>query len=553
MIGLAARATMLAAVAAGVVVLFGPPALLRSWTGADLGFLAVPLAAFVCLQVAGVLARRFLPERSRFLAWVVETGGWLWLVFFIIAGLQAIAMAASRDGPVPSPLQSMIDFMGPSTARSIALLVTLFLGVLAIRRWRRKASATVPIGVWIAMDVLPALLWAAFLYVLLGKNGLLASIYRLDLTQLAAPIVVALVLSVAGRLAALLWPGRTGDAARAVFLSLSNVLIVGWVLYYLPSLVDSIAASKLSPPGIDAATRSFHRIWHWSYAVGGIALAVGAGLRRVLGVWGEEAPRWISYTAPALHAGLMLVVGTVLRTLFRSLSTTWEPAQGLSQVVLWGTIAMVVSALLVYLRGARHPLVSGFSQWASGSQSKAFIIGGLAGTYFAFIRPPLFDSFRYAYAVEWFVIAAVAWRLMAIIREESGRVYTRQTWEMGYTSWRKHRQEVETRTDAQLSDIQRALQWFVEEGIKDEMVVLMVNSLSSKGLDRPSVARLIHGLMAYQERPVPFLAFPFQRRRAIKHNLEARYRLLKETVGALDLDEAALERLLTTKEWQNGP
>jgi hypothetical protein len=140
---------------------------------------------------------------------------------------------------------------------------------------------------------------------------------------------------------------------------------------------------------------------------------------------------------------------------------------------------------------------------------------------------------------------------MAIIREESGRVYTKQTREMGYVSWRRHRQEVGTRPDAQLSEMQQALQWFVEDGIKDEMMVLLVSSLSSKGLGRPTVARLVHRLMAYQDRPVPFLALPFQRRRAIERNTESRQRLLRETVDALDLTEAALERLLTMKEWQN--
>jgi len=147
--------------------------------------------------------------------------------------------------------------------------------------------------------------------------------------------------------------------------------------------------------------------------------------------------------------------------------------------------------------------------------------------------------------LEWFIVAVVAWRLLAIVREESAQVYTQQIRELAYTGWRKHTQEVGARADSQLSNVQTVMRWFIAEGVKDELMVLTVSVLASRGLSQSQVARSIRGLVEYQDRPIPFLALPWQRRRIIRRNQDARRALLQEIIQVLELPQETLEEILT--------
>ena len=550
MIGLAARASILLVLGVASFLLFGPPGILNNWLGADLGFLLVPLLLFVILQLVALILRRLLSDRFAALGWLVGIVGWGWLAFYAVDSLSTVSALLATSPKLPSVVGSVFnaiaDFMAPGRARALALIAAALVGMRAIRNWRRRAPKGVPVAVWVVLEFVSPVLYIGIVFLLLGRGWLLDSLIDLDLSQLIPPIGVALLFSTAGRIAGVLRPGRIGVTVASLLQTVSTVLIVGWVLYYIPTLAHRLGESSILPDDLGGLTGFLDRIWHWSYAVGGVCLAANSGLRRVFVLWDvERAPRWIGLIAPAVRAGLILVVGIVLRTLFQTLSTTWGPAEGLSQVVLWGTVAMVAATLFAYFRNLRHPLLSGIAQWASGSQMKAFILGGLIGAYFAFMRPMLFDAFQYAYALEWLIVAVVAWRLLAVVREESAQVYTQQIRDLAYMGWRKHTQEVGARADSQLSDVQGVMRWFIAEGVKDELMVLTVSVLASRGLSQARVARLIRGLVEYQDRPIPFLALPWQRRRIVRRNQDARRALLQEIIQVLELPQETLEEILT--------
>ena len=551
MIALAMRAAILVFLGVGTFLLFGPPGILGDFLGGDWEFLLVPLLLFVGLQLVALALRRLLPARLSILGWLVGTAGWAWLVFYLVDRLPAISTLLADSPELPSAIGSAFaaisDFETPGRARSMALIAAGLLGIRAIHRWRRRqASEGIPIAIWVALELLPSVLSIAIVFLLLGRGWLLDSLFGLDLSPLILPIGIALLFSATGRIVGVLRPGRIGVTVASLLQTISTMFIVGWILYYLPTLAHRLGESSLLPDDLGGVTDFLDRIWHWSYAIGGVCLAANSGLRRVFALWDvEQAPRWINLTAPAIRAGLTLVVGMVLRALFQSLSSTWGPAEELSQVILWGTVAMVASTLFAYFRNVRHPLVSGFAKWASGSQAKAFILGGLAGAYFVFMRSMLFDAFQYAYALEWFIVAVVAWRLLTVVREESARVYTQQAQDMAYTEWKRHTQEIGAREDPQLSQAQAAMRWFIADGVKDELMVMAISVLTSRGLDRPQVARLTHTLMEYQDRPIPFLALPWEKRRIVQRNLNARRALLQEITQKLDLPQEALGDTLT--------
>jgi hypothetical protein len=550
MIALTMRFAILVLVGVGAFLLFGPPGILNNWLGADLGFLLVPLLVFVGLQLVALVLHRLLSVRFAILGWLVGTIGWGWLVFYLVDRLPAISALLADSQALPSAIAdafaAIADFETPGRARSMSLIAAGLLGIRAIHRWRRRhAQEGIPIAIWVALEFFPSVLSIGVVFLLLGRGWLLDSLFSLDLSTLVVPISIALLFSATGRIIGVLRPGRIGVTVSSLLQTISTMFIVGWVLYYLPTLAHRLGESSLLPDDLGGATDFLDRIWHWSYAIGGVCLAANSGLRRVFALWDvEQAPRWINLTAPAIRAGLTLVVGMVLRALFQSLSSTWEPAEGLSQVILWGTVAMVASTLLGYFHNVRHPLISGFAKWASGSQSKAFVLGGLAGAYFVFIRSMLFNAFQYAYALEWFIIAVVAWRLLTVVREESARVYTQQAQDMAYTEWKRHTQEIGTREDPQLSQAQQAMRWFITDGVKDELVVMAISVLTSRGLDRPQVARLTHDLVGYQDRPIPFLALPWEKRRIVQRNLDARRALLQQITHNLDLPQEDLEDTL---------
>lgn|GEM_PF-3098214 len=552
MIALAVRVVILLFVGVGVLLLVGAPGALNGWLGVDLGFLLAPILLFVGLQLAALIVQRLHSERFAFIGWLVGVSGWVWLVFYVVDSLPSVSGHLSGSSALPSLMRDVLSSVAESLAypraRALAFIVAGLAGLGLIRRGVRRTPLVGPAAVRVVLECLRSVLWFGVLLALLARGWLLDSVFGLDLSSLVPPIGAALFLRAAGRVIGVLRPGRRGDVVASLLGTISSVLVAGWVLYYLPTLAHRLGESRPFPDGLGGLTGFLDRIWHWSYAVGGVCLVADAGLRRVFALWDvAKAPRWIGLTAPAVRAALILVVGMVLRTLFHSLSSTWGPAEGLSQVVLWGTAAVVTSSLLAYFRDFQHPLVSGFARWASGSQAKSFILGGLIGTYFAFVRPVLFDAFHYASFLEWFIIAVVAWRLLVVVREESGRVYTWQVRELAYRRWRKHRQEIGAREDLELSSIQEVMRGFITEGIKGELVVLVVSALMARGIVRSSVADLAHRLVEYQDRPVPYLALPWQRRRTIQRNHEARRALLEETIRLLELPQDDLDEILTSQ------
>lgn len=548
MIGLVLRGIVLLLLGAAVFLLVGPPAVLGRWLGKELDFLLVPLLAFLGLQLVALLTPHLLRGRLPQLGKLIGGGAWAWLAFYAADTLPAVAALLSDSGALPSVIRRGLDtiarFLTPSRTRAFAVGASTLVGLGFVRSWLRRPALRPTVAALVLLECLHLVLSFGVVFSLLARGWLLSSLWDLDLSLLVPPLACALVLTGAGRIVEQVRPGREMTTVASLLRTVASILLVGWVLYYVPTLAHRLGESDLVPGGMSGVTDLLDRIWHWSYTVGGVSLAAYLGLRRVFALWEvERAPRWIGLAGPAVRAGLILVVGMVLRTLLNSLVPTWQPASGLSQVALWGTVAMVVSALLGYFRGITNPLVSGFARWVSGSLVKSFIIGGLVATYVAFVRTPLFDVFRYAAFLEWFIIVVVAWRLLVTVREASGQVYTEQIRTLSYGQWRKHTQEVGAREDLQLSEVQGALRWFVEDGLKEDLLVLVVDALTAKGLARYRVARLIHRLLQYQDRPIPFLTLPWERRRIIRRNREARQALLEETVELLGLPSQAFEEI----------
>ena len=548
MIGLVVRTVVLLLLGAGVVLLVGPPAALGRWLGKELDFLLGPLLAFLGLQLVALVTSHLLRGRFPLLGRLIGGGAWAWLAFYVVDTLPPLAALLSDSAALPSVVRSGLEtvagFLTPPRTRAFAVASSTLVGLRFVRSWLRRPALRPTVVALVLLECLRLVLSFGVVFSLLARGWLLSSLWDLDLSLLVPPVAAALLLTGAGRIVEQVRPSRRMATVTSLLRTIASVLLVGWVVYYLPTLAHRLGESKLVPGDMSGVTGFLDRIWHWSYAVGGVSLAAYAGLRRVFALWEvEKAPRWIGLAGPALRAGFILVVGMVLRTLLDSLVPTWQPAGGLSQVVLWGTVGMVVASLLGYFRDLGNPLVSGFARWVSGSLVKSFIIGGLVATYVTFVRPPLFDAFRYASFLEWLIIVVVAWRLLVTVREASGQVYTERIRTLSYVQWRKHTQEVGAREDLQLSEVQGALRWFVEDGLKEDLLVLVVSALTAKGLSRHRVARLIQRLLQHQDRPIPFLTLPWERRRIIRRNQEARRALLEETVQLLGLSPQDIEQI----------
>ena len=98
-----------------------------------------------------------------------------------------------------------------------------------------------------------------------------------------------------------------------------------------------------------------------------------------------------------------------------------------------------------------------------------------------------------------------------------------------YSDWEKHTQKIENKIDEDLEYAEMVQRQFVEDGVKEELVVYLVDVLQKNGrYSLQSISLQLDPLINYQDEPVPSPSFEWVKNRVRQRNRKNRAMLLAE-------------------------
>lgn len=202
----------------------------------------------------------------------------------------------------------------------------------------------------------------------------------------------------------------------------------------------------------------------------------------------------------------------------------------LEMVPLLGFVTLAFSSLFLYFTESDSKFVSGASEWLIASRLGIMLLVCFITGYVAAFRPILFQDFEYLPLVDWGLVAFFVWIIFLNAREKIERNLSTST--ESY-SWEVDVSSPEKRLNEDLVDLERAQEKFVEEGIKEDLIVNLVWKIQKSCISEEEIPNLLRGLVNYQDKPISFLTWGWMKNRIEKNNREARERMLRETMDAI--------------------
>jgi hypothetical protein len=214
----------------------------------------------------------------------------------------------------------------------------------------------------------------------------------------------------------------------------------------------------------------------------------------------DNSTQTLPQVLPLVAYASLLIAGGVITLSFGSLLRTFVEAEN------W----------------AVFPLLSQVPQ----GQASDFLVGFAAIAYLSLIRPRLTIYVTFLPYVEWTAIALVVYAIYTITRQPADEVYISSQ----APSWKRHVQENRRETGRNLARITAVMEQFVEQGVKEPLLVYLTLHLQMLGETEEDILKTLKSLIDYRENmqrhQSRFLAFPWTRRKLAMKNNEARENLL---------------------------
>jgi uncharacterized membrane protein len=166
-----------------------------------------------------------------------------------------------------------------------------------------------------------------------------------------------------------------------------------------------------------------------------------------------------------------------------------------------------------------------FLEWFSSSWV-SFSLGAILTLYIAFIRSSLLKIIPTLVIGEWVTVVFAIFLAYMELRKTTLEVHP----EPSFSLWQKHVQETKQETHADFDYLTYIQDLFVNSGKKELMLVYYALQLRDLGESESQILRKIQRLSEYQDKKIPFLAFPWTKKKTQKINREAREELLKKLV-----------------------
>lgn len=203
----------------------------------------------------------------------------------------------------------------------------------------------------------------------------------------------------------------------------------------------------------------------------------------------------------------------------------------LSLAIFLGFIFAAFAALAAFGEKSKSPIFSGIFKWLVNSQLFIMLIACFLVSYFGFLRPELLINWPYLQLLDWIIVVAMVWGGFDSVRESISRNLSAP---LTYSDWGKHTQKIENKIDEELEYAERVQRLFVENGIKEELVVYLVGVLQESGrYSQQEISLQLDPLINYHAEPVPSPSFEWVKNRVSQRNRRNREMLFTELMDII--------------------
>lgn len=149
----------------------------------------------------------------------------------------------------------------------------------------------------------------------------------------------------------------------------------------------------------------------------------------------------------------------------------------LSFAIFAACVCAAFAALAAFGEKSKSLIFSGIFKWLVNSQLSIVLIVCVIIMYFGFFRREIFINWQYFQLLDWIIVVMIVWRSFSSVRGTINCLSAPLT----YSDWKKHAQKIENKIDTDLEYAERAQRQFVEDGVKEDLVVYLVDVLQKKG------------------------------------------------------------------------
>jgi uncharacterized membrane protein YhdT len=176
------------------------------------------------------------------------------------------------------------------------------------------------------------------------------------------------------------------------------------------------------------------------------------------------------------------------------------------------------------LEETRDSRISSASKWISEGLTRNFVFGFFLTAYISFVRSPLIELNPYVAIAEWVVVALA----VALVYINVKMVFEEHDPVLENTEWKKHIQEVERETGNDFKHLTFVQEQFVNQGIKEPLLVYLTLFLRDLGKSEKQIIRTIAPLLHYRNKKTSVFALPLVKENLKRRNKESRKKILED-------------------------
>lgn len=239
------------------------------------------------------------------------------------------------------------------------------------------------------------------------------------------------------------------------------------------------------------------------------------------------AAKWLRILALSVFA--LLISRNAIDDALPVLPQSYVPLFYVSFSFAGGLLGLSLGSLFGLLEDARYSSISSTSKWISEGLTRNFILGFFLTMYLSFVRRPLIELNPYVGIAEW-VTTALA---IAVIYINVKMVFEEFHQDLENAEWRKHIQQVERETGDDFKHSTFVQKQFVNQGIKEPLLVYLMLLLRDLGKNEQQVIRITAPLLYYRDKKPSIFALPLVRESFKRKNKEARKKILEDLMAEI--------------------
>ncbi len=205
-----------------------------------------------------------------------------------------------------------------------------------------------------------------------------------------------------------------------------------------------------------------------------------------------------------------------------------------SLLVAGGLTTLTFGSLLGTFTGTEASAKSHLSRRISEDPARNFYLGFLVTAYLILIRPSLAVDVLFLPFIEWVIIALTIYVVYTMTGFSTKGVYVRSEG----LSLKKHIQDVKRETGSDLIRITSVMEQFVDNGVKEPLLIYLTLHLQRLGEDEENILRELRPLIDYQDNARShksgFMSFPWARRKSDVNPKKDRETLLNTLLAKID-------------------